>query len=365
MIPLLASYNQKKGIYCYFFTFLFIALLLNVVSLHHRKHSLWMGTVKLLVKRGTKWDAAKSAVLSGVLISAAATLFTAWQPVLCIVPTAPQCWTMIIGLTLTVLLTCGITARGLFREQFNHRNFDENNASNILASHIFTTFLDQYNLENTTEHTYPVYGLKDSSIVFYPPDETYSKVVQKFVDAGLGVPLLTMTNSSATSIQADNLTNFTTIHWNTALGKHTATHLEHYSLDEMVSDIIKQFQSGYNGTYHYNSEIEQSNENDCSERVKANWVSYNVPDDEDLMSQYEIRGSSLDSQGSWDGNIKSFANLFYTNQVHDSWKWSIDVVTENSIITCNFLDKFKWLRRKKRSFIHGEAYINQYGGISD
>ncbi|CCH58530.1 hypothetical protein TBLA_0A07400 [Henningerozyma blattae CBS 6284] len=365
MLPLLSKINGKTIARNYFFALLMLMIIFHVVSYSHRKYSIITGTTKLLFKRGTKWDATKSAVLSGVLISAAATLFTAWKPVLCIVPTAPQCWAMIIGLTVTVLFTCGITARGIFREQFDNGDFDESTVSNILAVKIFTTFLDQYNLKNTTEHTYPVFGLEDSSVVFCQPNELYTDVVSKFVDAGLGVPLLTMTNSSDASIQTNNLTNFITIHWNTNLGKHTATHLEHYSVMEMVSDIIDQFNSGYNGTFQYQPTGKFDIEKEHIERVKVNWVSYNVNENEDPVSEIEIRGSSLDFQEVWDGNIKAFANLFYANHIYDSWKWNIDVVKENTIKASGIIAKLKKLVRKERLFSHGEAYINQYGGISD
>ncbi|CCH62039.1 hypothetical protein TBLA_0G00920 [Henningerozyma blattae CBS 6284] len=312
-----------------------------------------------IIKRADRpiWDLGRTSAVIGLALTAANALYTAWSPVLCIVPTSPACWTLAIGLSVSAgVSTIGI-AYAAYQDYFNGE-FNIIDKLTPASSNILNRYRSQYELSNTTMHVFPSANDTDSQNMLYSPNDIYDDIVYKFVTAGLGTPLLTTSEvAKENKNSAETSTNdVITIHWNSPLGRHTATNLEHYNVQMMADDIIEQFLSGYEGSDLYSKSIDIMFQNN-NERQTVNWVSYNMneggPKLETLSLWESIRGI-----GKWDGNIKTLAEMFYKNNIYDSWKWNVDVITDTDINSSGWFD-----RRKKRAITHGEVYLNQYGGL--
>ncbi|CCH60582.1 hypothetical protein TBLA_0D00740 [Henningerozyma blattae CBS 6284] len=327
---------------------------------------------EIFIKR-SYWDLGKVSAIAGLVLTAATALFTGLSPVICVLPATPQCWTLILGLTLTATIA-GVTTSYVAYKEYMHDKVI-NGGQDAIGYSIVERYSFEYSCLNTTTHMYPAGNIEDSTTMLYPPDDLYDDVVSKFFNVGLGVPILTVANSTKKLAGNESL-EVISIHWNSDLGKHTATHLEHYNVTAMANDIAEQYNSGYNGSgiYTKSNVITESNEksskcgnhscynnnkNQNNERRVVDWVSYNIGFgvDNQPLTAHGLR-DWIKSIGVWDGNIVQFAKLFYNDGMTESWKWKIDIVTDDSISSSWFLG-----RKKRRTVTRGEAYLNQYGGV--
>ncbi|CCF55448.1 hypothetical protein KAFR_0A00100 [Kazachstania africana CBS 2517] len=217
----------------------------------------------------------------------------------------------------------------------------------MMAWDIYDRYASFYSLTNTTQHMYPALGVVGTAARLAPTNCIYDDVVSMFTTAGLGVPVIAVRN--VTELERRDVGNSTyTIHWATELGKHSATHLEHYDPIDMANDIISQYKTGYNGTSKYfkanNYTLEKR-----TDRYTVDWVSYNV--DNENASLETVAWESTRDPGDWEEDI---ANALFTNDLDTTWKWCITVMASGS----DSYDSFG-----TEDATHGEAYTNQYGGI--
>ncbi|CCH60992.1 hypothetical protein TBLA_0D04980 [Henningerozyma blattae CBS 6284] len=303
------------------------------------------------------WDLGRTSAVIGLVLTAANALYTAWCPVLCIIPTSPTCWTLVVGLTISAgVSTLGISYAA-YQDYFNGE-FDIMEEITPISLVILNRYRSQYKLTNTTFHTFPAVNSTSASNSLYKPDYIYDEVVHTFINAGLGTPLLTKSNylfdkkESNTRDTYDSLT----IHWSTPLGQHTATNLNHYDVRWMASDIAQQYLSGYNGSTLYTKNAQKMSMKKNEGQV-VNWVSYNMNEGGPIVENLSL-WKSFKNFGQWDENIEALSEMFYKNNIYKSWKWNVDIVTDAGISGTRWFD-----RRKKRAITHGEVYLNQYGGL--
>ncbi|CCH61728.1 hypothetical protein TBLA_0F01860 [Henningerozyma blattae CBS 6284] len=313
---------------------------------------------KSLMAREEKgiWDFGRVSCIVGLALTAACTFYTAWSPAFCLIPTSPACWALTIGISVTASFSAIAVSYAAYIEYMN-------GDISVIDDEIVIRYENQYLLTNTTMHMYP--GLRkgggdDNCIILYKPDEIYDTIVRKFIDVGLGVPILSIPNVGCTKFQNEDGERLfdkgvVSINWNSQIGQHVATNLEHYDVVSMADDIIGQYLSGYDGDGIYN-EIQDEN---------VNWVSYNVGYDMEVCGVRERVREKLFSKTNyeiWNGDIKELAKLISKNR---SWKWSLDIITGNSIRNDYFWGWLprKWGKQEQRQLIHGEVYLNQYGGV--
>lgn len=303
-----------------------------------------------LVKRN-RWTLSRVATTAGILLAAAAATQQAWAPILCVTPAAFACWAMAVGVAVVAAVSSIAVGAAQFTDTPQKR--DLTSMHNQLAYQVFDRYSSQYSLSNTTNHTYPALNVAGSSFTLYPPDEVYDSIVDQFVSAGLGVPLLLKSNSTAKRAFAldDNSTDGSEavhLQWMTDLGFHTASHLPHYNVTNMASDIVEQFTSGYTGTGLYgDNQYLQRRMN----RYKVDWVSYNV--DNENADLERKAWETTEDPGNWEEDV---ANALYSNDLQDTWKWCITVMASGD----SSYDSFG-----NSDATHGEAYTSQYGGIDN
>ncbi|CCE62166.1 hypothetical protein TPHA_0B04940 [Tetrapisispora phaffii CBS 4417] len=217
-----------------------------------------------------------------------------------------------------------------------------------------TRYESYYALSNTTDHSYPSFGISNSKIILAPIDDIYDTIVDMFTGAGLGVPVITVANSTDNMKRGSDNNLQRTLHWRTSLGTHTAMHLNHYDVLEMSNDIVNQHKSGYNGVSSGTGYFDRSMGRQIiprTERYSVDWVSYNV-DNENVSLERNAWLTTRDP-GVWDEEV---ANALYTNDLDSTWKWCITIMNSDNSDYNSFGEV---------DATHGEAYTNQYGGVDN
>lgn len=228
--------------------------------------------------------------------------------------------------------------------------FTSSRLLNPTVVHLFAKLaevLDIYE-QNTSELSlYPNMNVLNANFTLWDEAAEYRAIMDKFTDAGLGLPVVTNSTSKRFSNAPNN--RVLHLHWKTGLGRHTAIHMPHISIHDMVDDIIDQFASGYSGTYQYmrNTALKKR-----TERYQVDWVSYNVDNEN---ADLERGAWNKEPQtNDWENQLPS---LFFGGRgLDNAWKWCGTVMDSDD---SNY-DSFGNV-----DATHGEIYTNQYGDIDD